>query len=220
MRDIVAWGLETAIATKIRCRADQVTAGGGVRRRPGRVSGRSTSEKLYLRKSRHHPGRMAQQSPPRSSRDRQDVAKVRTARFECECPFRLWLTGWGHAVAQDNRVIASEPIGVHQALAHPLANLYARSAAVRLIVRRTAARIYPGDDQNVAADGQCRQGAGRRSGLRQRRPRDAGARRRRLGRAARPTRSLTRRATRQIRLSNEFAQDYLAEHVLGHPVRR
>ncbi|WP_174183807.1 acyl-CoA dehydrogenase family protein [Nocardia barduliensis] len=127
-----------------------------------------------------------------------------------------------HAVAHaKSRVIASEPIGANQALAHPLAHLHARSAAVGLLVRRTAARIDADDDQNAAADANAAKVLAADLAFD-----SADHAMQVLGAEAWDERHgwldlyLDARLARSGPVSNEFALNYLAEHVLGLPVRR
>ncbi|MRH87764.1 acyl-CoA dehydrogenase [Nocardia sp. SYP-A9097] len=55
------------------------------------------------------------------------------------------------ARAKDRVISGKSPIGAEQSIAHPLASLHARSAAVRLLVYRTATRIDAGADADTIA---------------------------------------------------------------------
>lgn len=126
------------------------------------------------------------------------------------------------ARAKDRIVDGSAPIGADQAIAHPLAQLHARLAAVRLLVHRTAARIDAGVDDRIAAT-------------------DANAAKllaadlafdsadhavQVFGAEAWDEREgwldiyLDARLSRSGPVSNEFALNYLAKHALGLPAHR
>ncbi|WP_019926780.1 acyl-CoA dehydrogenase family protein [Nocardia sp. BMG111209] len=119
-----------------------------------------------------------------------------------------------------HRVIAADrPIGVHQAVAHPLAALHARLAATRLLVHRTAARIDAGaDPQVIAGDSNAAKVLAADLAF------DAADRALQVfGADAWDERAgwldvfLDARLSRSGPVSNEFALNHLAQHVLGLP---
>ncbi|MET7772526.1 acyl-CoA dehydrogenase family protein [Nocardia sp. NPDC005366] len=128
-----------------------------------------------------------------------------------------------NAVARaKHRVIAGrEPIGVHQAVAHPLAHLHARHAAVRLLLRRAALGFDRADSaQTAAADANAVKLLASELAF------DAADHAMQVfGAEAWDEREgwldlyLDARLSRSGPVSNEFALNYLAEHVLGLPAR-
>jgi acyl-CoA dehydrogenase len=121
------------------------------------------------------------------------------------------------------RVIAgTSPIGAHQAVGHPLAGLHARLEAVRLFLYRTAARFDTRTDGSALA-GQANMAKLLTSDL----AFDAADHAVQvLGADAWDERQgwldvyLDARLSKSGPVSNEFALNYIAEHVLGIPAHR
>jgi alkylation response protein AidB-like acyl-CoA dehydrogenase len=121
------------------------------------------------------------------------------------------------------RVIAgASPIGAHQAIGHPLAGLHARLEAVRLFVYRTAAGFDAGADGSAVA-GQANMAKLLTADL----AFDAADHAVQvLGADAWDERQgwldlyLDARLSKSGPVSNEFALNYIAEHVLGIPAHR
>ncbi|MCX4099193.1 acyl-CoA dehydrogenase family protein [Nocardia sp. alder85J] len=121
--------------------------------------------------------------------------------------------------ARRRSIAADRPIGVHQAVAHPLAALHARLAAARLLVYRTAARIDARADQRtVTADINAAKVLAADLAF------DAADHAMQvLGADAWDERTgwrdvfLDARLSRSGPISNEFALNHLAQHVLGLP---
>ncbi|MBF6257647.1 acyl-CoA/acyl-ACP dehydrogenase [Nocardia farcinica] len=122
--------------------------------------------------------------------------------------------------AKTRTVVGSAPIGANQALAHPLARLHARTAAVQLLVHRCAARI-DADHPDSAAEAAAAKLLAADLAF------DAADHTTQvLGAEAWDERSgwidlyLDARLARSGPVSNEFALNHLAEHVLGLPLHR
>ncbi|MQY31640.1 acyl-CoA dehydrogenase family protein [Nocardia aurantia] len=121
--------------------------------------------------------------------------------------------------ARRRTIAADRPIGAHQAVAHPLAGLHARLSATRLLVHRTAARIDAhADPQTVAGDSNAAKVLAADLAF------DAADRAvQTLGADAWDERNgwldvfLDARLSRSGPVSNEFALNHIAQHVLGLP---
>jgi acyl-CoA dehydrogenase len=119
-------------------------------------------------------------------------------------------------------IAGTSPIGAHQAIGHPLAGLHARLEAVRLFVYRTAARFDAGADGSAPA-GEANMAKLLTADL----AFDAADHAVQvLGADAWDERQgwldvyLDARLSRSGPVSNEFALNYIAEHVLGIPAHR
>lgn len=119
--------------------------------------------------------------------------------------------------ANDRVIAGSSPIGCHQAISHPLAGLYARLASVRLLVYRTAVRV---DVSAETSAGEANMAKLMASDL----VYDAVNHAMQVfGVDAWDERNgwldafLDARLSRSAPVSNEFALNYIATHMLGMP---
>jgi hypothetical protein len=127
------------------------------------------------------------------------------------------------ARARERQVFGARPIGADQAVAHPLADLHARTEAIRLFVHRTAARAgAPGAD-GVAVAAEANMAKVLTADLAY----DAADQAlQTLGADAWDERSgwldafLDARLARSGPVSQELARDFVAQHVLGLPAHR
>jgi acyl-CoA dehydrogenase len=126
------------------------------------------------------------------------------------------------ARARERTISGGLPIGAEQAIAHPLAGLYARLEAVRLFVHRTAARFDP-DDDGADLAGAANMAKLLTADL----AFDAADHAMQvMGADAWDEREgwldtyLDARLSRSGPVSNEFALNYIARHVLGLPAHR
>ncbi|MFX0573263.1 acyl-CoA dehydrogenase family protein [Nocardia nepalensis] len=125
------------------------------------------------------------------------------------------------AHAKDRTISGKAPIGAEQAIAHPLAALHARLTAVQLVIYRTAARIDAGlDPDTVAGDSDIVKLLAADLAFD-----SADHAMQVLGATAWDEREglidiyLDARLSRSGPVSNEFALNHIAHHVLGLPTR-
>jgi alkylation response protein AidB-like acyl-CoA dehydrogenase len=124
--------------------------------------------------------------------------------------------------AKRRTIAGSTPIGAEQAIQHPLAALHTRVEATRLLVYRTAARFDAGvDGFAVAGEANMAKLLGADLAF------DAADHAMRtMGAAAWDEREgwidcfLDARLARSAPVSNEFAMNFIGQHVLGLPVHR
>jgi alkylation response protein AidB-like acyl-CoA dehydrogenase len=126
------------------------------------------------------------------------------------------------ARAKERQVFGTRPIGADQAVAHPLADLHARTEATRLLVHRTAARADAGVD-GVAVAAEANMAKVLTADLAY----DAVDHAlQTLGAEAWDERAgwldafLDARLARSAPVSQELARDFVAQHVLGLPAHR
>lgn len=124
--------------------------------------------------------------------------------------------------AKERHIAGSQPIGAEQAIQHPLANLHARLEATRLLVYRTAARFDAGVDGFVVA-GEANMAKILSADLAFE---TADHAMQVIGADAWDERSgwldtfLDARLARSGPVSNEFALNFVGQHVLGLPSHR
>ncbi|MBH0776798.1 acyl-CoA dehydrogenase family protein [Nocardia bovistercoris] len=127
----------------------------------------------------------------------------------------------GVARAKERVISRSKPISANQAISHPLAHLHARACAVRLLLHRAAATVdADGSPQAIAAEANAVKLLASELSF------DAADHAMRVfGADAWDEREgwldlyLDTRLSRSGPVSNEFALNHLAEHVLGLPSR-